>query len=177
MADTKVQNPPQTQQHQPQQRGISRREEYYPSRDLFSLSPFTMMRRLSEEMDRAFASSFGLAPRFGESGAWTPPIEVRERDNQIEIAAELPGMNKDDVHVECTDEGIVIEGEKKREYETREGGVHRTERSYGHFYRAIPLPDGADADKAKAEFKDGVLRVRVPISEQQRKVRQIPIGG
>jgi HSP20 family protein len=181
MADTKAQN--QTSQQstsvqQQNQRGISRRQEYYPSRDLFSFSPFSMMRRLSEEMDRAFASSFGLSRGYGgESSMWTPAVDVREHDNNLEIVAELPGMNKNDVKVQCTEEGIIIEGEKKREQESDEGGYHRTERSYGHFYRMIPLPQGADPDKAKAEFKDGVLQVRVPISEEQRKTKQIPIGG
>src|SRR5579883_2469972 len=108
---------PAQQGSQEQQRGLARREQgYFPPRDLFTLSPFSMMRRLSEEMDRAFASSFGLGPRgFGQSGMWSPPIEVRERNNNLEIMAELPGMGKDDVHVECTDEGIVIQGEKRRE--------------------------------------------------------------
>jgi len=170
MADTKA------QQQTSEQRGIARRQERYPSRDLYAFSPFSMMRRLTEEMDRAFGSSLGLAREFGESGMWAPPVDIRERDGNLEIAAELPGMGKDDVHVECTDEGIVIEGEKKREEEKNEGGWRRTERSYGRFYRMIPLPDGANADQAKAEFKDGVLRVRVPISEQKRKSRQITIG-
>ena len=185
MAETKVQNAPSgnpaTQQQgsrqQQGQRGLARREEYFPARDLFSLSPFSMLRRLSEEMDRAFASSFGLAPRFAEPGMWSPPIEIRERNNQLEIADELPGLGKDDVRVEFTDEGIVIEGEKKRESETEVGGVHRSERTYGHFYRVIPLPEGANAEQAKAEFKDGLLNVRIPLQEQTAKKRQIPISG
>lgn len=182
MADTKLQNAPSqnpsTQQPtRPQsQRGISRREDYFPSRDIFSLNPFSMMRRLGEEMDRAFASSFGLTPRFGDGSMWSPPIEVRERNHQLEIVAELPGLNKDDVRVELTDEGIIIEGEKKRETESEEGGIHRSERTYGRFYRMIPLPEGAKADQAKAEFKDGVLNVRVPLSENQPRKRQIPIN-
>jgi HSP20 family protein len=85
-------------------------------------------------------------------------------------------MTKDDVKLECTDEGLVLEGEKRREKESEEGGIHRSERSYGHFYRVIPLPEGADSDKSKAEFKDGVLRVTVPLPEQRHKARQIPIG-
>ena len=175
MADNTVQK--QTSEPQ-RERGMARRQEYYPSRDLFSFSPFSMMRRLSEEMGRAFASSFGLSRSFGEPGMWSPPVEVRERDGNLEISAELPGMNKDDVKVECTDEGIIIEGEKRGEQESNEGGFHRTERSYGHFYRMIPLPEGVEADKAKAEFRDGVLQVRVPMSQQQeRKGRQIPING
>ena len=104
-------------------------------------------------------------------------MEVRERDGSLEICAELPGLSKDDVKVECRPEGIAIEGEKKREHESHEGGFHRTERSYGHFYRMIPLPEGADVDKAKAEFKNGVLEVRVPIAQEKKKGRQIPIGG
>ena len=182
MADTKLQNAPSNnpstqqpgrQQQGQQQRGLAPRPDY--SRDLFSLSPFSMMRRLSEEMDRAFSSSFGLG-RFGASGMWSPPIEVRERNNQLEISAELPGLNKDDVHVECTDEGIIIQGEKKQESESDEGGIHRTERSYGRFYRMIPIPDGANAEQAKAEFKDGVLQVRVPLQENKSRHRQIPIS-
>jgi HSP20 family protein len=176
MAETKAQNAPSTRpatQQQSQQRAMARRSEY--ARDLFS-SPFSMMRRLTEEMDRAFASTFGLHPRFGESGMWSPAIEVRERNNQLEIACELPGLGKDDVKVEMTDEGIVIQGEKKQESESEEAGVHRSERSYGRFYRMIPLPESAKADQAKAEFKDGILRIRVPMQEHEAHKRQIPIS-
>ena len=76
------------------------------------------MRRLSEEMDRAFSGSFGLDRWGGDSGRWSPAVEVRERNGNVEICAELPGMNKDDVKVECTNEGIIIEGEKRREHES-----------------------------------------------------------
>jgi HSP20 family protein len=185
MAGTKGQNltseQQQSQQQQPQrtsdpQRSLARRQDYNLARDFFTLSPFTMMRRLTEEMDRAFTSNFGLTRGLGESGMWSPPIEVRERDGNLEIIAELPGMTKDDIKVEFTGEGIVIEGEKRREQESEEGGVHRSERSYGHFYRLIPLAEGAEPDKAKAEFKDGVLQVRVPIAERRERVKQIPIN-
>ena len=109
MADTRTQE---------QQRGVSaRRQENLPSReyarDIFN--PFSMLRRLSEEMDRTFGTSFGLGRGFGESGGWMPAIEVRERENSLEILAELPGISKEDVNVEVRPEGVVIEGEKKRE--------------------------------------------------------------
>ncbi len=174
MAETKLQN----QSTEQQQRGVTRRQDYFPSRDIFNFSPFAMMRRLSEEMDRAFSSSFGLTRGSGESGMWSPPVEVRERNNNLEVTAELPGLNKEDVKVECTEEGIIIQGERKREQESHEGGYYRSERTYGNFYRMIPLPEGAQVDKAKADFKNGVLEVKVPLSEQQqRKSRQIPING
>src|SRR5262252_1671391 len=98
MPDTKV----QTQSEQP--RNVTRRQEYYPARDFFSLDPFTMMRRLTEEMERSFSSSFGLSRGSGERGVWSPAVEVHERDNQVEILAELPGLNKEDVRVEVTNE-------------------------------------------------------------------------
>jgi len=159
------------------ERNIVRRSEYLPSRDIFNLSPFATMRRLAEEMDRAFASTFGLSRITAETGLWTPAIEVREHDGNLEITAELPGLKRDDVKVECTDEGITIEGERRQERQEKQGGYHRTERSYGHFYRMIPLPEGAETDKAKAEFKDGLLQVRVPIHESRRQGRQIPISS
>ncbi len=182
MAEPKSQTQNQSSETQrSENRGLSQRGEYYPSRDVFGLNPFSMFRRLSEEMDRAFASTFGLSRELGgqgmERGLWSPAIEVRQRNNNIEIVAELPGMTKDDVKVECTEEGVILEGEKRREQESDQGGVHRSERSYGHFYRLIPLPDGADADKAKAEFKNGVLTIQVPVSEQKRKSKQIPINS
>jgi HSP20 family protein len=172
MAEAKVQNQPSQEQ-----RGVARREEYFPSvRDFFTLDPFAMMRRLSEEMDRAFGSSFGLTRSMGQRGVWSPAIEVRELDNQLEISAELPGMSKENVKLEVTEDQIVLEGERKVEEEKKEKGFVRSERSYGHFYRAIPLPDGADPEKAKAEFKDGILRVTVPLAENKRQAKRIPIG-
>lgn len=170
MAETKVQSASSEKE-----RGVApRRGEYLPSRDFFS--PFSIMRRFSEEMDRVFSNALGFTRGSGWGG-WSPAVEVRERDGNLEISAELPGLSKDDVKVECSPEGITIEGEKKQEMEREEGGVHRSERFYGHFYRTIPVPEGAEVDKAKAEFKDGVLQVRVPLSEQARsKRRQIPIG-
>jgi HSP20 family protein len=171
---------PQTQTSEPQQT-VTRKQEY-PMRELFRTSPFSMMRRLTEEMDRAFGGGFGPWPYFGGAGwsgerNWTPAVEVRERSGNLEVTAELPGLNKEDVKIECNDEGLVIQGEKRREKEYDESGVHRSERVYGHFYRQIPLPEGAQPDKAKAEFKNGILQVQIPITEQKPKSRQIPING
>ncbi len=170
MAETSVQT-------RPSERKILRRSEHYPSRDILNFSPFAMMRRLSEEMDRAFARSFGLFGEAGESEVWSPAVDVRERNGQLEIVAELPGMKKDEIKVECTEEGVIIQGERRREHEETEGGYRRSERSYGRFYRMIPLPEGAETDKAKADFKDGLLQVRIPVPESKRQSRQIPIGG
>lgn len=172
MADVKVEK--REQGRETEQRGVTRRGEYSPG-DLFTMNPFALMRRLSEEMDRAFASSFGLW-RGGAAGEYMPPIEVREENNSLVVCADVPGLSKEDIRVEATDDGLVIEGERKREHQETRGGIHRSERMYGHFYRAIPLPEGAEVDKANAQFKDGVLEVRVPLSQQAQKRREIPIN-
>lgn len=137
----------------------------------------SLMHRISEEMDRAFANTFGSIQR-GSFGAWSPAIEVHEQDGSVEITAELPGLQKDAIKLECSNDGLIIQGERKQEHEETRGGYRRSERSYGHFYRLIPLPEGALADQAKAEFKDGLLKVHVPVpQQQQRQSRQIPINS
>jgi HSP20 family protein len=116
---------------------------------------------------------------FGELLAWAPAIEVFERDNKMIVRAELPGMSKDDIKVEMTDEGLLIHGERKREKEEECEGWYRSERSYGEFRRLIPLPEGVNADQAKARFENGVLEVTAPIPESARRQRSVPIeiGG
>lgn len=170
MAETTLQNRPSTSE-----RNVTRRPEY--SADPFGGSPFAMMRRLSEDMNRAFDNIFGMSGN-GGSSFWSPAIEVRERNGNLEIVAELPGLSKEDVKVESTEEGIVIEGEKRREQEENREGFHRSERSYGRFCRVVPLPKGAQVEKATAEFKDGMLEVGVPIPENtQQQRRKIPVAA
>jgi HSP20 family protein len=156
------------------ERGLTRRSEQEQW-----VTPFSLMRKLSDELDRAFGTSFGL-PTWQrgaeEFGLWSPAVEVRHDENNLTVAAELPGINKDNVKVEVTNEGLMISGERRYEHEDRRRGFYRSERNYGRFYRLVPLPDGIDPDKAKAQFKDGVLEVQIPLPEaMQRKNREIPI--
>ena len=143
--------------------------------EMLSSNPFALMRRMSEEMDRAFGQSFGEA-RTGAGESWLPAIEVAERDNQLQVHAELPGLNPDDVKVEITDDALVIRGEKKSQREHQIGGAYRSERRYGQFYREIPLPPGVSADQAKAQFRNGVLEISVPLPQQASGRREIPIS-
>jgi len=83
------------------------------------------------------------------------------------VRADLPGLKKDDVKVDITDQGITIHGEGRQEQQSEQGGIYRTERSYGSFYRQIPLPEGAMTDQAKAAFKNGVLEITVPSPPDQ----------
>jgi HSP20 family protein len=142
--------------------------------DFFSSDPFSWMRRFHEEMDRTLARVFGKESD-GEAGIWYPAIEVSERDGHLHVHAELPGLKPEDVKVEVTAEGLVIQGERKYEHEDNKDGVYRSERRYGRFYREIPLPKGAGIDEARATFKDGVLDVALPVPEAKNNRRTIPI--
>ena len=140
------------------------------------LNPFTLMRRMQEELNRAFSPAGNGSESGGAgSGLWVPAIELAYRDGNFVVSAELPGISEKDVTVEVDDDAIVIHGERQVEHTETKGGMTRTERRYGEFYRAIPLPDGADTEKARAEFKNGVLQISVPIAEAKSNLRQIPI--
>ena len=172
------------------QTDVARREGNLVRRDPYTTgNPFRLLDRFSDQMDRLFDDfGFGrswLGPRFNRSGrpwqgemdAWSPEIEVFHRNNELVVRADLPGMTKDNVKVDVTDDSLTIQGERKREHEEEREGVYRSERSYGSFYRVIPLPEGTIADQAKATFKDGVLEVVMPAPpEQVRRGRRLDIA-
>jgi HSP20 family protein len=161
-----------TRQPQP----VARREQ--------SRSPFDMF---ADEMSRLFdefgfargllGRSWSLRPRRHEAlETWTPQIELSQQNNELVVRADLPGLKKEDVNIDVSDEAITISGERRQETESESGGLYRSERSYGSFYRTIPLPKGTIGDQAKATFKDGVLEIRVPAPpEQVTRGRRIEI--
>ena len=139
-------------------------------------SPFSLMRRLSGDMERLLEDTWGTQrlPRLlrgvdlGEM-RWTPDIEAFERKGEFVVHADLPGMTKDNVKVEIAEGVLTIQGERKEEKEQKDKGYYTCERSYGAFYRTIPLPDGVKADDAKATFKDGVLEIAMPAAKVPEK--------
>ena len=145
-----------------------------------SLSPFSLMRRFAEDMDRVF-EGFGIPSRTGRTTPWFETnqylleIDMFERDGKLVVRADLPGMSKDDIKVEITDSAISIEGERKYEHEADEGGVYRSELAYGHFRREIPLPEGVKTDSATARFKDGVLEISLDASQMSKNRRRVQI--
>jgi len=153
--------------------GLGSRSPWWPS--MFSGSPLDLMRRFMDEIDWSMQSfrPRGLA---AEETMWTPAVESFERDGQFIVRAELPGINKEDVKVEITDDGLILQGERKREHEEKGADFYRSEWSYGSFWRCVPLPvEAVNADKVHAQFDNGVLEVSMPIPESQRKRRQIAI--
>jgi len=138
--------------------------------------PFALMREFTNEMDRMFKSA-PLAEGAEGLAAWTPAVDITRCNGDLVVTAELPGLKKEEVKVEMTEDALVIEGERKREHKTDHEGYHRVERSYGRFYRAIPLPKGANTELAKAEMNEGILKVTVPVAEAKPKAREIPIAA
>ena len=141
-------------------------------------NPFSLMRRFGEDMEQLF-DEFGFgrpAPRgFDQMAAWTPQVEVLQRDKEFVVRADLPGINKDNVKVELRDDSIVLRGERQEERKEEREGFLRTERSYGSFYREIPLPPDVDTSQATATFRDGVLEITMPSSEGEGRMRQLEI--
>lgn len=136
---------------------------------------FSIFRRLMDAN-----RSTGLSRRSqGQGGAdlaiWAPAVEVDYKDGNLVVSAELPGLRENDVDVQIVNDTLVIQGEKRDEREEDEGGVRRTEIRYGQFYRAIPLPEGAQTDQARAEFQNGVLRVTIPVPQAESNTRRIPV--
>jgi HSP20 family protein len=108
---------------------------------------------------------------------WSPQVEVSRRGKDLVVCADLPGMKKEDIHIEIRDDQLVLQGERRQESTENREGFYRSERSYGRFHRAIPLPEGTNPDQARANFKDGVLEVTLPLPEQaSRSGRKIEIG-
>jgi HSP20 family protein len=165
-----------------------------PSVGAFGTSPFSLMRRMVEDLDRMF-EVFGTARPFGGGALteglrgdlsrggmsvadWTPAIEAFERDGQFVVRADLPGLSPEDVRIEATDDGLWIEGERRQEMEAEEeGGVYRSERIYGRFSRFLTLPDGVDPEKAQARFENGVLEIIIPMTDQGARRRRTQIQG
>jgi HSP20 family protein len=144
------------------------------SADANVFSPFALLRDMTNWMDQVFEGD--MPARRGQA-VWVPAIEVRERDNNITVCADLPGMNENDIKVEVDNGMLVLQGERKREENEEREGLRRSERFYGSFFRAIPLPEKAKLDQAKADFRNGVLEVTIPMEQAQSSRRQIPVSA
>jgi len=98
-----------------------------------------------------------------------PPVDIFEEGENVIVKAELPGRRKEDIHVTLTEDTLTVSGEKKKEERVEKKDYHRLERSYGSFRRSFTLPVEVQNEKAAAKFKDGVLEIRVPKSEEAKK--------
>lgn len=126
--------------------------------------PFRDLVSMRDDMDRLFETFFGTQPQSMDD-FWRPAIDIEENNGNLMVRAEIPGMTKEDIRVSVQEDLLTISGERKQENETRDKTYHRIERCYGKFRRMIRLPAQVDADKVKASYKDGVLKVTLPKPE------------
>lgn len=140
--------------------------------------PFSLFRR---EMDSLMENFFrGVEGGAFESrlGVFSPKVDVTEGEKEITVSAELPGMDEKDIELSLTKDSLTIRGEKKQEKEEKTTDYYRTERSYGSFVRAIPLPVEIDEEKVEASFKKGLLTVTLPKTEKAvKETKKIPISS
>lgn len=133
-----------------------------------------------EEMERLFEASFPGAwlrpwrwPTFNEMAApfegRMPKVDVIDRENEVLLRAELPGVNKDDIEVSLSDHSVVIKGSTSKEEKEEEGNYYRRETMRGEFSRTVTLPADVDTEKAGAKFTDGVLELAMPKSEKSKR--------
>jgi HSP20 family protein len=157
------------------------KKELAPIRD--TGDPFALLRRMTAEFDRAFDDPFypsfrvpvfhGFSP---EGETWLPKVDVFEKENRLVTRVDLPGVKKEEVKVEVGDGYLTLSGERKFEKEEKKDNVYRTEREYGSFRRAVPLPKGVKLEDVKATFADGVLEVSVPLPVRaEASVRKVEI--
>lgn len=153
----------------------SGRREMAPGRDFWD--PFTSMRRDVERLFEDFSRGLGWSPPALAQTGTAPRIDISETETELNIEAELPGVEENDVELILSDGRLTIKGEKKHEKEEKKKDYHLVERSYGSFARTLSLPFDVDPEQIKASFDKGVLKVTVPKpAEIKAKEKRIPIG-
>jgi HSP20 family protein len=143
--------------------------------------PFMDLSRWEGDMDRMMEDCFGRRmrpwwpwPRGESMEIATPAVDLYEEKDDIVVKAELPGIEKDNVEVNLSNHHLTIKGEKKKEEEVKEENYYRSERTYGAFFRTVELPADVQGEKVKASFKNGILEVRLPKTEEA-KTREIKV--
>jgi len=155
------------------------KEKEKETREVAPWRPFSELSRIEREAERLFGDFFrrpllGLTwpEHLREVGFREPAIEIFEERDEVVVKAEIPGLKKDDLDVNISDHYLTIKGEKKQEEEVKKKGYYYSERSYGSFLRTIDLPKEVQTEKARASFKDGVLEVRLPKTEEAKRKEQ-----
>lgn len=142
------------------------------------INPFDAFRREMDHLFDGFLSEWPMRSSLLDRriGNFLPQVELSETEKEIRVTAELPGMDEKEVEVTLTQGALTIKGEKREEHEENKRNFHHSELRYGMFERSIQLPADIDADKAKASFKKGVLKITLPkTAEAQSNRRRIPV--
>lgn len=140
--------------------------------DLFR-NPTVSLRRVRERASQA------ELPVEVRPDTWVPAIEVTQRANHIEVLVELPGIEWMDIRAELVGDRLIIQGERRHDLpsDVIPRAVRRSQRKYGHFYREIEIPPGADVNRIQAKLDNGILRITIPVSGRQGMGRRVPVSS
>lgn len=184
--------------HETKKTALSNVPTNVPIRNATAIAPvyapatFNTMRQLTDEIEKMFGDLFNFntslnpffTPTFAlptfeefELPLWTPQIDASIKNGELKVHADLPGLKKEDIDLEFIDNALVISGERKFENEEEREGYYRSERSYGNFFRSIPLPEGADTEHATATFDNGVLEIAMHVPALKKKGKKLEIGA
>jgi HSP20 family protein len=153
--------------------------------------PFDEVRRLEEAIDSVFSDfwrtegrrALPTSSKHGKRGElapteeiiWSPAVDIIDREKEIVVKADLPGVDKNNIKIKVDPESISISGEIKKEKKEENETYYREERIYGKFSRVIPLPSEVDPEKAEAKFENGVLEITAPKVKPAKKVKEITL--
>lgn len=141
--------------------------------------PFRELAQMQDRINRIFGDAY--TRRYDDDdvmqrGEWMPPVDIFENGaEEIVLRAELPGVTKEDIDIRVENNTLTLKGERKRDAEVKNEQYHRVERSYGTFSRSFSLPSRIDSEKVRADFRDGVLSITLPVKEEA-KPRQISVA-
>jgi HSP20 family protein len=152
--------------------------DYWGPTSVNPMSLLSDMDRIFDDFRSDWESAFLLPRAFASEAIRTPLIDLADNGKEFVVKAEIPGINKENLNIDVTEEGIEISGETKFEEkeEDKDKGYLRRERRYAKFYRSLPLPEKVVADKAEAELKDGILTVKLPkAAPPERRTKKIQV--
>ena len=136
---------------------------------IVKVDPFRELTAMQDRMARLFGDVYLRDEDTGFRGSWNPAVDIFETENHaLVLKAELPGMTREDIDVTVENGTLVLKGQKKFDEAVKEEHYRRIERSYGQFYRTFTLPNTVDASKVSADYKNGILTVKLPFREEAR---------
>ncbi len=140
------------------------------------MDPFRYLLDLQDDMNRLFDVSLARMPKEVLPSEWVPSMDVSEEKDKYVIKADLPGIEQDDIEIEVQDNVLTVKGQRKEEKEEKDKNYLRRECFYGSFERSLTLPTDVDADKAQADYKNGILLISLP-KKEQKKAKQIKLAS
>jgi HSP20 family protein len=153
-------------------RGNTQKEVATMAYEVKPYKPLGELANLREEMDKMWNRFFGEWPSMAPfRGEWSPSLDVSETKESIVVRAEVPGLEAKDIDISLADDVLTIKGKREQEMEEKDENYHRVERSYGSFSRSVRLPREVRSDQIKAAYKNGVLKITLPKSQEAKEIK------